>query len=450
MAQRPIPVLAAHAPRLLGALALVVGLAAAQPALAFTESFGLSGGIWGQGPSWVLVLLVFAGGLGLNLTPCVYPLIPITISYFGGRSQGSRPALMASSLAYLGGMTLMYSSLGAFVALSGGMLGQALSNPWVTGFLALIMLGLAASMFGLWELRLPTRLNQLGAANRGGVLGAFIMGLTVGILAAPCLGPFVLGLMTHVASVGRLGYGLALFFALSLGLGLPLAVLAFFSGSIHRLPGAGDWMIWVRKLFGVVLVLMAANILRPITGEAAFRHIFAVLGVLGGLYLGLWEKSGKGVFVKIKYAVGALAICAALGFWWWSSSPGQPQGVAHAAWTAYTPAVLNQAAQDKKPVVVDFSASWCAPCRQLEADTLSDPSVKEALTSFRTVRVDVSTDPGPDAKRLMGDWRVRGVPTVVFIDAKGQVMRELTIVGYVGPDEFMDRLKMAQAKGGAS
>ncbi len=434
-------------PEMLARLGVQVSLPSSAEAAAPAAQAAQSGDdpFAGHSLFW-LMLLVFIGGLGLNLTPCVYPLIPITISIFGGRARDNRPALLASALAYWLGMAVMYSALGALVSLSGGMLGQALSNPLVTLALALIMLALAASMFGLWELKLPASLTRLGASNRQGLAGAFFMGLTVGILAAPCLGPFVLGLMTHVASVGNLAYGLLVFLALAGGLGLPLAVLAFFSGSITRLPGAGEWMIWVRKLFGVVLVLMAVSVAQPLLGPEAYRWGMTALGVLGGLYLALWEKSGKGGFIVFKRMAGGLVALAALAFFW-LQAPAPADG--HIAWKAWTPSSFQEAAAVKRPSLVDVTASWCAPCRQLEAETFPDARVVEAMRDFEPFRMDVTNGPpSPEAKALLGQWRVRGVPTIAFLDRQGKLMPELTIVGFLEPAEFAERLRLALSKAG--
>ena len=263
------------------------------------------------GKSLILILaLVFAGGLALNLTPCVYPLIPITVGFFGGRAQGGedgqgggRAGLLVSALAYWAGMAITYTVLGAFVALSGRLLGEALTHPAVLAVIIVVILVMAASMFGLWEIRLPASLNRLAGASRGGVGGALIMGLTVGLLAAPCVGPFVVGLMTHVAQVAQVGYGLLVFFVLAVGLGLPLAALAFFSGMVTHLPGAGGWMIWVRRLFGVVLVLMAVNVGRPLLSEASYNWLLAVVAGIGAIYLGFLEPSGRGRLPLVQASV---------------------------------------------------------------------------------------------------------------------------------------------------
>ncbi len=396
---------------------------------------------------WLILGLVFLAGLGLNFTPCVYPLIPITVSVFGGRDHGSRVGLISNALAYWLGLAITYSILGVLVALSGRMLGQALTSPWVTLGIVAILLAMAASMFGLWEIRLPASLNRLAGSNRAGVVGALLMGLLVGVLAAPCVGPFVVGLLTHVAQVGQVGYGLLLFLALSAGLGLPLCLLAMFSGSISRLPGAGDWMVWVRALFGVILVLMAVYTARPLMGDGAFAWTLAVLGVLGGLYLGFVQKGGQGRFLLFKRVIGvAMIVLAVLSYGWLAPSPGPDHGKIH--WQPYTPQALKQAAAAGKPVMVLFTADWCPPCRRLKSETLPDPRVSQVLKSFVVLKADVTTGGSPEVKKLARKWRVRGVPTMFFLDAKGKLRPELTTVGFIPPEEILLRLEAARGRPG--
>ena len=205
------------------------------------------GPLYGWAMLWTL-LGIFLGGVALNLTPCVYPLIPITVSYFGGRSGQSRTSLVTHGLLYMVGLSLMNSVLGVVAALTGEMMGALLQNPVVLIGIAVLLAAFAASLFGFWEMRLPSALTQAASKSYAGYFGTFFMGLTLGIVAAPCLGPFVLGLLTWVASMGSPWLGFLVFFTLSLGLGLPLFFLAVFSGRIESLPRSGEWMLWVRLI----------------------------------------------------------------------------------------------------------------------------------------------------------------------------------------------------------
>ena len=210
---------------------------------------------------------VLAGGIALNLTPCVYPLIPITVSYFGGRSGQGQGRLVLHGILYIGGLSLTNSILGVVAALTGGLMGAMLQNPVVLIVIAAILVFFATSLLGFWELRLPEGLTRLASKSYTGYFGTLFMGLTLGVVAAPCIGPFVLGLLTWVASMGSPWLGFIIFFTLSLGLGLPLFLLAIFSGKIDKLPRSGEWMLWVRKLMGWVLVGMAAYFIRPLFPE---------------------------------------------------------------------------------------------------------------------------------------------------------------------------------------
>ncbi|MBI4598180.1 MAG: sulfite exporter TauE/SafE family protein, partial [Candidatus Omnitrophica bacterium] len=198
-------------------------------------------------------LFAFLGGLALNLTPCVYPLIPITISFFAGQAQQrvARTALLA--VCYVLGLAITYSTLGLVASLTGGMLGATLQQPWVPVFVAMVMVALGLSLCGLFEFRIPAALTSRLGVARTGAVGALIMGLTVGIIAAPCIGPFVLGMLLYVGQLGRPVVGFWLFFALALGLGLPYLFLGIFAGQLHRLPRSGAWLTWVKQALGCVL-----------------------------------------------------------------------------------------------------------------------------------------------------------------------------------------------------
>jgi thiol:disulfide interchange protein DsbD len=388
---------------------------------------------------WTL-LVIFAGGMALNLTPCVYPLIPITVSYFGGRS--GKGQLIGHGLCYIGGLSITNSVLGVVAALTGGLMGAMLQNPFVLAAVAVILIFFATSLFGFWELQLPSGLMQAASKSYAGYLGTLFMGITLGVVAAPCIGPFVLGLLTWVASMGNPWLGFIIFFTLSLGLGLPLFLLAIFSGQIDKLPRSGEWMLWVRKLMGWVLVGMAAYFIRPILPETAENLVLATVALAAGLHLG-WIDKTKASFrafewIKTGSGITALVITTLMIGTWVMQGPG-------VVWQPYSDELLPEAKKLKKTVIIDFYANWCAPCRELDEVTFHNTEVvKQSKHDFTMVKVDLTRKGNPDHERLLRRYEVKGVPTVIFIDHQGNERHDLRLVDFLPPDQFL--IRMAEAK----
>ncbi len=401
------------------------------------------GPLGGWAMAWTL-LGIFAGGMALNLTPCVYPLLPITVSYFGGKSGQGQGRLLAHGLFYLGGLALTNSILGVAAALTGGLMGAMLQNPLVLVAVAAILVFFATSLFGFWELRLPGGLTQAASKSYAGYFGSLFMGLTLGLVAAPCIGPFVLGLLTWVASLGSPWLGFLIFFTLSLGLGLPLFILAMFSGSLEKLPRSGEWMLWVRKLMGWVLVGMAAYFIRPLLPESVGVLLLAAVALAAAIHLG-WLDRTVATFRSFQWlkAIAALTgviIATFLTGSWVFKGPG-------VAWQPYSDQLMKMAKQKQKPVIIDFYATWCSPCRELDEITFHNPEVvKKADQEFLMVKVDLTQKGNPVHERLLAQYGVKGVPTVVFLDDRGNECRNLRLVDYLPPEQMLSRMAVAMKK----
>ena len=410
---------------------------------------------FGKQGIFITLILVFLGGLALNLTPCVYPMIPITISYFGGQSQGKKGNIVAHACLYVIGMAVTYSVLGVFAAMTGSLFGTALQYPPVLIFIAVVMVLLALSMFDVYEFRMPAFMNRLAGSSQKGFAGTFLMGLTIGIVAAPCIGPFVLGLLTYVGNKGNAFLGFLLFFVLALGMGVPLILLGIFSGSINKLPRSGAWMVWVRKVFGFILLTMAVYFLQPLFPSLiAYRLTLALVLLLAGIYLA-WvdrvDNAGK-VFTLIRNAVGILFFALALytmatgierSLQNMPTVTGGPAVQTGIQWLSYSEAVLEQAAREGKPVFIDFYADWCVPCKEMDAQTFPADEVVVGSKNFVMLKANLTSTEDPQSESLIKKFQVKGVPTLVFLRPDGREIPDLRGTGFESKDVFLGKMSQA-------
>jgi thioredoxin:protein disulfide reductase len=374
-------------------------------------------------------------GLTLNLTPCVYPLVSVTIGYFGSQTQTRSPWPLAC--AYVLGITLSFAVLGVSAALFGGLFGAPLQHPAVLVGLALLMTVLAGASFGLYEIRAPAALvNRVGGASTG-LGGALLMGLTMGIVAAPCIGPVILGLLVYVGSLRDAVLGFLLFFALGLGMGLPYLLLASAAGAIRKLPRSGEWLAWVNRLFGTLLLGMALYFVSPLLEDSVLEVVVPLYLAAAAVYLGFVERSARGVrwFVHARRAFGLVVLVLAA----WVALPSA-QARDGIRWQPLSPAGLEAARSAGRPAIVEFAADWCLPCLEMKRTTFVNPDVTREAGRFVTLVADV-TESSPRNDALLAEFGVIGVPTIIFYGRDGNEVDRL--VGFVGAAQFRAAMRRA-------
>ena len=388
----------------------------------------------------VLLGVVFLAGLALNLTPCVYPMMPVTIGFFLNQVSGSWGRRVALPSLYVLGMAVTYSILGVLAGLTGSLFGSLLQKPWVTGLLVLVFVVMALSMFGLFEIRMPGWLTRFSGGRQGSV-GAFLMGLTMGVAAAPCIGPFIVPLLAFVGASGKPLLGFWLFFVLAIGMGLPNLVLGISSGALAGLPRSGVWLIYAKKVMGVALLAVALYFLQPFLPDRRLGWIVLAFAIVSGAYLGLLDRTRVAAawFRPMKILVGLLVIVGGT----WIAVPMVGARPAP-AWRAYSAEALAQAREDGQPVIIDFFADWCLPCKELDRFTFADRGVLAESDRFLLMKADLTSFESEPVRLLRQRFDVIGVPTIVFLDGRGEEHRDLRVYGFEDPGKFLEKMRQVR------
>ncbi len=395
--------------------------------------------------------LAVAFGLGVltSLTPCVYPMIAITVSVFGAKQAKSRVHAAGLSAMFVLGIATLFTILGLVFGSAGGMFGDWLNNLWVVLVFAAIFFALALSMFGLWELSLPPSLqNRLAQAGGIGFRGAYIIGFAMAPLAAPCVGPPMLLLLGMVSGEDPATAGLAMF-VYSLGLGLLFFLVGTFAVG---LPKSGKWLEYPKSFFGAVLLVMVfyylGNFLPFRPDERTLPWLLGgVLLTVAGLGLGAIHLSyhgGPRERARKTAGLTLLVLGLTAGVWWAQASPVEDHGgeVAELTWAQDFEDAQALAEAEGRPMLVDFTASWCGACGELDTHTFSHPDVQARLRDEGVVlvKVDMSPDTITDEKRdLLASYQERGgLPLVILHGPGGEEIGRVT--QFVDPDRFLEFL----------
>lgn len=383
------------------------------------------------------------GGLLVSLTPCVYPMVAVTVSVFGARESKSRWQGALLSAAFVLGIVAMFVPLGVVAGLTGNIFGAVLQNRWVVVGISVLFLIMAASMFGAFELALPSGLtNRLAVVGGIGYRGAFLLGLVCGLIASPCTGPVLTGILTWIAKTQSAVLGAGAMGAFAIGLGAPFFLVGTFA---VQLPKSGHWMVHVKSLLGIVLVIVALYFLstafpgwvRGVRPSATFYAVMAGLVLVGLLFgavhrsfdeVGLQVKLGKAVGIVLTSGAGFLLLTAVV----------QPERTLQWEHTTALEAE-RKAAREKRPLLVDFTAAWCGACKELDKLTFAEARVQREASRFVAVKVDATNDEDPEATSAMRRFGVKGLPTVILFDSSGREVHRYT--DFVAADAFLERIQ---------
>jgi len=371
---------------------------------------------------------VFFLGLSLNLTPCVYPMISITVSLFAPEGTHRRRAFL-HALIYAFGICLMYSVLGAVAAATGSFFGSWLQNKFVLAGIGLFLFVPALSMFELFHFNIPGLPSHLPGA---GFFRYFVSGLFAGVVASPCVGPPVIALLAVAASQPNPMFAFWLFFVMSLGLALPYVLLGTFSGALSKLPRSGAWLVWIKRFMGWVMLGWAFFYFALAFAPGFFKWVLPGVMLAAGVDLGWIEKGNHKPFFEIsKKVFGVLLIAAALFLFF------RPTPKTSVVWEPYRFGAVSVTQPQVKPAIMDFYADWCIPCHELDETTYRDPRVVKALEGFRRIKVDLTQEDNEETQAAVDLFKIEGVPTILFLGHDQQEVKPMRTTGYISADEFL-------------
>lgn len=412
------------------------------------------------------LIFVFLVGFATSLTPCIYPMIPITLAVVGARSKGqSKLKSFSLSITYVLGIALTYALLGLVAARTGALFGSALSNIYVVTAIAIVFVAMGLSMYGLYEIQPPAFIrNQIGAAKtNAGYSGAFMSGLVAGVVASPCVGPVLVSVLAYIAQSQSMALGFVFLFTFAIGMGVLFIILGTSSSLLGHLPKAGPWMESVKFIFGSVMVAMALYYVQPIYPSWLFHLLLGGSLVLIASAYGAFEpNSGLQVAGRIRKGVMLASFIIGLVFTLSGvaekadlrllganvsglvGSPGS-ESFPKLNWQPYSDQLLEAARTSQKPILIDFYADWCVACKELEKYTFTDERIRALSEKFVLLKVDATTDfPGLD--ELKSKYKVMGLPTMIFYDGAGKLRFDLTVTGFEDADTFLRRMQSATSE----
>ncbi|MEZ8034183.1 protein-disulfide reductase DsbD [Vibrio crassostreae] len=406
------------------------------------------------GDSWWTPLLFLALGVGLAFTPCILPMYPILTGIVLGGGKLSQGRALMLSFIYVQGMALTYTLLGLVVASAGMQFQAAMQHPYVLIALSVLFVALAMSMFGVYNLQLPSSIqtwlnNQSNKQQGGNSLGVFAMGAISGLVCSPCTSAPLSGALLYVAQSGDLFTGAIALYALAMGMGIPLLLVAVFGNKL--LPKAGSWMDKVKIVFGFILLAAPIFLLERIIPELWATVLWSALGFIafGWLYhsknalpFGGWKQSAVGIIAMLGLFASAQP---ALNYWFAEKSVVVEQQIQFARINTVEELEIQliEAKKLGKPVMLDFYADWCVACKEFEKYTFHQADVENKLSDFVLLQADVTRNMPQDIE-LLKQLQVLGLPTIEFWDGEGNHVPNARVTGFMPADVFLKHMQNHQ------
>lgn len=405
-----------------------------------------------QASLFLSFLSVFIAGILTSFTPCIFPMLPITISILGYHADHkSRFHNISRAISYVLGIAVTYSTLGVIAALTGSLFGSALTNKYILFGLVILFFTMSLSMWGAFELQAPAYIrNRLGTGKSKGLSGAFIMGMVAGIVASPCVGPVLVSILSYVSTTKNVVLGFSLLFTFAMGLGLIFIVIGVFSSALKLLPKSGRWMEFIKFILGAGMWGAALYYAQFLIDDRWWTALVALSFVAFAVWKGAFQ------FYKKKYLLQSFLLAVFI----FSASvlvislfkPLYLGTAFHVHvdestadtldWAAYSDEALIAAQKESKPVMIDFFADWCAACHELDEKTFSTDDFKELSRAFRLLKFDATQD-NEQISQVLKKYQVKGLPTVLFINRNGILLNELTFTQFLEIKELKSKMQEA-------
>lgn len=402
------------------------------------------------------LIFVFFAGLFTSFTPCIFPMIPITLAVLGNHSnERSRLQNFITSCVYVLGIATTYSLLGLLAASSGSVFGATLGNPYVLTVVCGIFLAMALSMYGLFEFQVPAAIrNRLGRGKQSQSLGgAYLTGLFAGVVASPCVGPVLVAILTYVASTQNKLMGFLFLFTYAIGLGLIFIVLGLSNQLLKALPRSGPWMNGFKFILGTLMLSAFYYYLDLLLPSRWYDLAFGVgLIILASVYGAFLTARNAKVLDHIRKGTMLAVLIVGIGHVTLAAFDLRPyiQGrimannslnqIQKLDWKVYSEELLTQATKDQKPVIIDFWADWCAACHELEENTFTDTRVRAMAGNYVLLKFDATKD-SEKLRALKKKYNIQGLPTLIFINSHGMWVDALTLTQFESAEKFVKRME---------